>query len=321
MSFDHILGQEPAIATLKRALASGKLHHAYRFEGPAGVGKGLAALAFAQALLCEAPTPSGCGSCPACKRVTSVVGESGLPAHSDLLLVERGLYKVALGLNEASAIGIEQVRRVVLERTGYQPHEGRALVCIVRAAEELTIGAANALLKTLEEPPPYCFFILITSRPSRLLDTIRSRTLPVRFGPLPEAVVAELMSARGLDPKLAPLAQGSMQQALAFSEPETLAAREGFAQALIDGLDAPDLAGALEFSEKQKLERAELAPLLEHLGRVLALRARDVAQAAPDQSRRFARSYQLVQRALVELERHVGTQLALEALVTRLRRV
>ena len=322
MSFAHVLGQEPAIATLTRALQAGKVHHAYRFEGPAGVGKGLTALALGRALLCEAPTPLACEKCAACKRAATLAEqEPQVPAHPDLLLVERGLYKSVLGASEASGIGIEQVRRIVLSRIGFAPHEGRAIVCVVRGADELTASAANALLKTLEEPPPRTFFVLVTSRPSRLLDTIRSRTLPVRFGPLPEAVVAELLAARGLPAALAPLAQGSMQQALALADAESLAEREAFAAALLEGLDAPDLASALAFAEKQKLERPELSGLFAHLGQLIALRAREVVARAPEEARRLAQRYQLVQVALEELERNVGPQLALEALVTRLRRV
>ncbi len=322
MSFTHVLGQEPAIATLTRALAAGKVHHAYRFEGPPGVGKGLTALALGRALLCEAPTPLACEKCGACKRAATLAEqEPQVPAHPDLLLVERGLYKSVLGGSEASGIGIEQVRRIVLSRVGYAPHEGRALVCVVRGADELTASAANALLKTLEEPPARTFFILVTSRPSRLLDTIRSRTLPVRFGALPESVVAELLSARGLDPKLAVLANGSMEQALALADTEALGERDAFASALLEGLEAPDLVGALAFAEKQKLERAELGGLLEHVAQLLVLRAREVVARAPDEARRLAQRYQLVQRSLGELERNVGPQLSLEALVTRLRRV
>jgi DNA polymerase-3 subunit delta' len=322
MSFAHVLGQEPAITTLSRALAAGKVHHAYRFEGPPGVGKGLTALALGRTLLCEAPTPFACGQCGACKRAqTFTEREPALPAHPDLLLVERGLYKSVLGASEATGISIEQIRRIVLSRVGFPPHEGRAIVCIVRAAEELTASAANALLKTLEEPPARTFFILVTARPSKLLDTIRSRTLPVRFGPLPEAVVAKLLEARGLDPQLAALSQGSMEQALNLADPEIMAEREGFATALLSGLKAPDLATALGFAEKQKLERPELAELLGHLGQVIALRAREVVASAPDEARRLARRYEHVQTALLELERNVGPQLTLEALVTRMRRV
>ena len=308
--------------TLVQALRADKVHHAYRFEGPPGVGKGLAALALARALLCEQPTPLACEHCVACKRASTFGEEEPhLPAHSDLLIVERGLYRGILQANETSGISIEQIRRIVLSRVGFPPHEGRAVVCIVRGADELTVSAANALLKTLEEPPGRTFFLLLTSRPSRLLDTIRSRTLPVRFGPLPEPVVAQLLAARGLDPKLAPLAQGSMEQALAAADAEALTEREAFANHVLSGVDAPDLASSLQFAEKQKLERGELLDLLEHLAQVLALRVRDVVGAAPDEARRLARRYQLVRGALSDLERNVGPQLALEAMMAKLRRV
>lgn len=321
MSFAEVLGQEPAVKTLEQALRAGKVHHAYRFEGPDGVGKGLAALLLARALLCEAPTPLACGACSACKKaLTFGEEEPRLPAHPDLLIVERGLYKGVLQAAETSGISIEQIRRIVLTRIGFAPHEGQSIVCIVRAAEELTVSAANALLKTLEEPPPRTFFVLLTSKPSRLLDTIRSRTLPVRFGPLSEAVVARLLEARGLDPKLAPLAQGSMEQALSLSDTEAFAAREAFASAVLAGLEAPDLASSLAFAEKAKWERGELAALLTHLTQVLALGAREVASRAPDDARRAARRYDIVRGALADLERNVGPQLALEAMMAKLRR-
>jgi DNA polymerase III subunit delta' len=321
MSFSAVLGQEPAVKTIEQALVAGKVHHAYRFEGPPGVGKGLLALALARALLCEAPTPFACEACSACKRAaTFSEDEPRLPAHPDLLLVERDLYRNLIQASEASGISIEQVRRIVLSRVGFSPHEGRAVVCIVRGAEELTVSAANALLKTLEEPPDRTFFLLLTSRPSRLLDTIRSRTLPVRFGPLPDEVIAQLLGARGLDPKLASLAQGSMEQALAVADTEVLGERERFAEHVLSGLDAPDLAGALAFAEKQKLERAELSDLLGHLAQVLALKVREVVTAAPDEARKLSRRYEVVRATLGDLERNVGPQLALEAMMAKLRR-
>jgi hypothetical protein len=134
-------------------------------------------------------------------------------------------------------------------------------------------------------------------------------------------VIAQLLQARGLEPGLAALAQGSMQQALALADPESLAERVAFSDALLGGIDAPDLASALAFSEKLKLERPELSRLLEHVGQVLSLRAREVIAKSPDEGRRTARRYELVQTALAELERNVGPQLTLEALMTRLRRV
>lgn len=322
MSFEAVLGQEPAIKTLEQALRSGKVHHAYRFEGPPGVGKWLSALALARALLCERPLPLACGACGACRRASTLTAEEPhSPAHPDILIVERGRYKNVLQASEASGISIEQVRRIVLSRVGFAPHEGRAVVCIVRGAEELTVSAANALLKALEEPPSRTFFLLLTSQPSRLLDTIRSRTLPVRFGPLPEATVARLLEARGLDPGLAPLAQGSMEQALAVADPDALAEREAFAAHVLSGLGAPDLASALAFAEKQKFERGQLLDLLGHLAQLLALRVREVVAAAPDDARSLSRRYEVVVGSLVDLERNVGPQLALESMMAKLRRV
>lgn len=321
MSFAAVLGQEPARKTLEQALLRGQVHHAYRFEGPSGVGKWRLAREVARALLCENPTPFACARCSACARAaTFSEDEPQLPSHPDFLIVERGLYRNVLQASEATGISIEQVRRIVLSRVGFAPHEGRALVCVVRGAEELTLSAANALLKTLEEPPPRTFFFLLTSKPSRLLDTIRSRTLPVRFGPLPDAVVAQLLEARGLDPSLAPLAQGSMDRAAALADAELRAERQGFTEHVLSGLTAPDLAGALAFSEKQKLERPELSEQLEHLAQALALRARELVRAAPDEAHRLARRYDVVRAALADLERNVGPQLALEAMMAKLRR-
>src|SRR4051812_10606925 len=98
MSLETVLGQSSAVGTLDRALATGKVHHAYRFEGPDGVGKEMAAFAFAQALVCATEPPPGrahfaCGKCSACTRaVTLTTGSPSVPVHPDVVLLERGLY-------------------------------------------------------------------------------------------------------------------------------------------------------------------------------------------------------------------------------------
>ncbi|MGC4063399.1 MAG: hypothetical protein QM784_01845 [Polyangiaceae bacterium] len=194
MPFSDILGQSTAVEILQRALASGRLHHAYRFEGPDGVGKEMAAFAMAQSLVCEAPRNGlACLSCGACRRACTLAPEPpNVPLHPDVVLLAKGLYPPAvLGTSspETSAIGIEQIRRMVLGRVGFSSHEGKSLVFIIRNADDLSQGAANALLKTLEEPPRSVHFVLLTSRPNRLLDTIRSRTLPIRFRALSDAVL------------------------------------------------------------------------------------------------------------------------------------
>ncbi|MEP7123581.1 MAG: DNA polymerase III subunit delta', partial [Byssovorax sp.] len=202
MPFNLIRGQATAVATLETALRAGRVHHAYRFEGPDGTGKELAAFALAQALVCTAGDPLGCGRCDACRRAVTFSDERPhSPHHPDVKIIERAFYPPETFTppkNEATQISIEQIRTIVLAHAAYPPHEGRARVFVVRRAEELSVGAANSMLKTLEEPRNGTHFILLTARPDRLLDTIRSRTLPVRFAPLPAEVVRSILQARGV---------------------------------------------------------------------------------------------------------------------------
>lgn len=319
MPFSELLGQDTAKATLLRALESGRVHHAYRFEGPEGVGKELAAFSLAQALVCERG-PLACGECSACERAVTLSDEEpSVPRHPDVILVQRGLYKGVIGAGEAAGISIEQIRRVVLDRAGFPPHEARNLVFIVRDAEELTPQAANALLKTLEEPTPRTYFVLLTSRPRRLLDTIRSRTLPVRFGPLPESVLRKILKDRGLDENVAPFAQGSAALALLVAEPERQKEREAFVASAFEALDAKDLVLALKFAEGHRGERRELSELLGYFAQELAGRAKQVVSSEPERALRLAERHRVVLEALTELEKNVQPALVLEAMMVRLR--
>lgn len=322
MPFDAILGQEPATQTLKRALESGHVHHAYRFEGPPGVGKELAAFALAQALVCEGGDVLGCGKCAACRRaVTLSEDEPRVPQHPDVVLIGRGIYPPSVvSASEASGISVEQIRRVVLARAGYPPHEGRALVFIVRDAEELTPQAANALLKTLEEPGPRTHFVLLTSRPSRLLDTVLSRTLAVRFGPLPDDVVATILAKHGRPTAAAPLAQGSASLALELADEERMHDREAFASAVLDGIGAPDLASAIGVADQRAGDRDGLREQLTFLAHALGTRCRDALETDPARAGRDAQRHAEVLRAMREVERNVQPALVIESMMARLRR-
>jgi DNA polymerase III subunit delta' len=326
MAFDGILGQETALQTLRTALASGRLHHAYRFEGPDGVGKERAAFALAQALLCPERPNEGCGGCSSCRRVVSLSEESPrVPRHPDVVLIERGLYPPAvLGRSspETTGIGVEQVRRIVVARAAYPPYEASRLVFIFRAAHELTPNAANALLKTLEEPRHDVHFLLLTDQPRRLLDTIRSRTLPVRFGPLPDQVLSEIIARAGLeaDATSIALAGGSASRLIEACDPEQVAHRESFVAAVLAALRAPDLGATLQMAASRALDRAGLARDLRALGHHFALGARQRAASSPEPSLQNARRYGEVLVALDALERNCPPVLALEALIARLRR-
>lgn len=326
MVFDRILGQPTAVETLRRALLSERVHHAYRFEGPDGVGKELTAFALAQALVCPEKPSVGCGECSACRRAVALsTDEPHVPQHPDVVLVERGLYPPGvLGRSspETTGIGVEQIRRIVTARAAYPPYEATRLVFIFRAAHELTANAANALLKTLEEPRAGVHFLLLTDQPRRLLDTIRSRTLPIRFGPLPDAAILEILKreGHGAEERVVHFAAGSAGRALELCDSDQVARRERFVQAVLGAALAPDLGAALELTAGGQLERAELGHDLQWLGQHFAAAVREEGggggRALGDANR-----YLEVQETLKALERNVPPALALEALIARLRRL
>lgn len=323
--FEKILGQKPAIETLTRALGTGRVHHAYRFEGPDGVGKEFAAFALAQSLVCEAPTPLACGKCSACRRAVRLSEEEPrVPTHPDVVLLERGLYPPsAIGAKSAeiTSIGVEQIRAVVLSRVGLGPHEGRALTFIVRRAHELSTGAANALLKTLEEPPSATHFILLTHQPKRLLPTIRSRTLPVRFGPLPEKDLASILAAHGKPPGLARYAGGSAGAALGLSDEELSRSRDDFVKGVEAAIRDPHPEGLVLFAGTRPDDRDTLQAHLAHLSQHFALDARDHVRDSPERASTSARRHALVLEAIDAVSRNAQPGLALESMVSKLRAV
>jgi DNA polymerase-3 subunit delta' len=323
MVFDHILGQKAAVSTLERALTKGRVHHAYRFEGPDGVGKELAALALAQSLQCTAGGVIGCGRCTACAKVVRFSEEEPrVPQHPDVVFIQRGLYPPALlgaTHRESTGIGVEQIRRLVLSRAGYAPHEGRALVFIVRDAHELTPPAANALLKTLEEPGPRVHFVLLTSQPNRLLDTVRSRTLPVRFAPLADAHVASILENAGLPVEAAPLAEGSASAALALADPDRLRVREEFIASALAAVDGPHFAESIAFASSKPPDRDALKSQLFFLAQHLAHAAREHAHADASGATRLARRYRAVLEAMDHLEKNGQPAFVLESMISRMR--
>jgi DNA polymerase III subunit delta' len=181
VSLSPFLGNDSIVAQLESRVRTGRFPHALLFSGPDGIGKHTFAVRLIQALNCSGHQVPACGECDSCSRI-------GRGTHPDVRTV---------GVAEdASQIRIEQIRDL-RGTLALAPLEGRIRAWIIDPAERLSAGAANALLKVLEEPPPRICFFLITTNASELLLTIRSRCQIHHFAPLPLASLRELAQATG----------------------------------------------------------------------------------------------------------------------------
>lgn len=190
---EGILGQSHAIQLLESALVRQRLHHGYILHGPPGVGKFTTAQAFARMLLCLDPTgqvdgaPRACGRCRAC-------GLASTGNHPDEHVIRKELARYSddarVRQQKLLNIPVAVLREHLLEPVALAPRIGRHKVFIVDEAELLQDIAQNLLLKTLEEPPPGTFILLVTASEDRLLPTIRSRCHRVPFVPLSDRIIA-----------------------------------------------------------------------------------------------------------------------------------
>ncbi|MEA3341503.1 MAG: DNA polymerase III subunit gamma/tau [Chloroflexota bacterium] len=174
-TFDEVVGQEHVIRTLRNALTSGRIHHAYLFAGPRGTGKTTSARLLAKAVNCLAPEEQRpCNECAICQAVN-----------------ERRLLDL-IEIDAASNTGVDDVREL-RERVGFRPNEARYKVYVIDEVHMLSNAAFNALLKTLEEPPPHAIFVLATTRPDKIPDTVLSRCQRHDFRRIPlDKIVARL---------------------------------------------------------------------------------------------------------------------------------
>jgi DNA polymerase-3 subunit delta' len=186
----ELFGQDAARGALLRAVERGHVPHAYLFEGPAGVGKRGAAYGLAMALNCPQQPGKGCGACDVCRRI-----EAGL--HPDV---------PTFGPSGAGGQIVVDDAKLVVGLCRTRPHEAPARVIVIGDADALNPNAANALLKTLEEPLAGNHLVLCTSAPDRLLPTIRSRTQRIRFRPLATEALQAIADARGIPAERAEIA-------------------------------------------------------------------------------------------------------------------
>lgn len=320
MTFAQILGHDRQKEILRRALTTGRLAHAYLFEGPEGVGKQLMALALARAVFCTEGL--GCGTCVACRKVDH-------HNHPDLHLL----------VPDGATLKIEQVRGLQKELS-YKPLEAPKKICLIEAADRMNPAAGNALLKTLEEPNGDALLILLTSRPERLLTTIRSRCQRLPFQRLPQMTIEQVLHRQlGLDETeghvLAALAEGSFKKALGKNRELYLDQRKQLVQQIVE-LQGGRVIPVFDLAQKLADDKEHLQEILEILQAVY----RDLLlqeHAAPaerlvnidlrDQIRQLGqrettasllRKLSVLARTRYLLERNVNRQLALEVLLLEL---
>jgi DNA polymerase-3 subunit gamma/tau len=206
--FADVVGQEHVTTPLSNALESGKIHHAYLFSGPRGCGKTSSARIMARSLNCEkGPTPNPCGICQSCKDLVA----NG-PGSLDVIELD------------AATHGLVDDARDLRDKAFFAPVQSRYKIYIIDEAHQLGPGAANALLKVVEEPPAHVLFIFATTEPDKLISTIRSRTHHYPFRLVPPAILSSHLEkvcesegikvAKGVIPLVVRASGGSVRDAL-----------------------------------------------------------------------------------------------------------
>lgn len=238
----HVQGQSRAIAQLQRSLAAGRLASTWIFAGPLGVGKFTLAVELAKTVMCDRPVRENngnripqlpadfpltlpCGTCESCHAVD--IGN-----HPDLHIITKELKRLydTSGKSKATTLAIEVIRAEITgdpgnnreAKIGKRAFRGRGKFFLIDEADLMLAEAQNALLKSLEEPPPETYLILVTTSPGELLSTIRSRSQLAEFGELPADVMVPALREAGLSDSEAALmgrlARGSLGRALRWIE-------------------------------------------------------------------------------------------------------
>jgi len=208
--FADVIGQEHVTVPLSNALESGRTHHAYLFSGPRGCGKTSSARIMARSLNCEkGPTPNPCGECQSCEDLVA----NG-PGSLDVIELD------------AATHGLVDDARDLRDKAFFAPVQSKYKIYIIDEAHQLGPGAANALLKVVEEPPPHVIFIFATTEPEKLISTIRSRTHHYPFRLVPPGILGEHLEkicaqegvkvAKGVIPLVVRASGGSVRDALSI---------------------------------------------------------------------------------------------------------
>ncbi len=251
MGFSDIVGHQKPLELLRLALANGRLHHAYLFLGPEGVGKRTIALALAKAIHCGEAANDFCGRCANCARI-----QDG--NHPDVRIIEP--------LAGKKEISIQQIREMEKE-LHFRSFSGKQKIAIVDPATLMNLSSQNALLKTLEEPPQGSSLILIAATAGGLLPTLRSRCLRLSFAPLARDLIADfLVTKEGMNTGearfLAALSMGSLGAAIRLNKEELVERRRAWV-GLLASLTAGDYRAASDAAETLAGDKKESLQFLQ----------------------------------------------------------
>ena len=290
--WERILGHKQQLALLQKTLAENIFPHASLFAGPRGVGKFLTATITASALFCMQETKP-CGTCLACRKIAE-------KNHPDVFFL----------VAENETVKIDQIRTLT-SSLHYHPLEGEYKLVLIDDADCMTEGAANALLKTLEEPPPNTHFILVSAHPHRVLPTIRSRCQRVSFQPLSPSIIEQfLQETQNYNSeeakRIARLSQGSLGLALQLTPPLIADTLDRFAFLVHQGNAADVMATSEEWSRAE-----EKTPLLLE---ILSLWYHEQFLLHPER-RKYEVGFFHIHRAKRALETTANKQLLFEQLL------
>lgn len=319
MSFRDIYGHARQIDLLRNSIKRNRVAHAYLFSGMPGVGKKTTALAFAKALNCINGGSDGCEHCPSCRKIAH-------GAHPDLVVVKP----------QGIVIKIGDIRELQ-KQMQFRPFEGRRRVVIIEDAHRMNDAAANALLKTLEEPMPYNVLILLTSRYGGFPRTILSRCQKIRFNPVrPATVKTYLMETRGMEEEDAAIIAAASQGSIGRIPEREKESRERFKRETIEKIAVINRGTGLslfsiahEFGDERAVILEKLGILREWLRDVLVLKEtgrhdfmlhRDLLKTSETLSGKIDRAsiieaVEAVARAIRAVERNANKQLTLESMV------
>jgi DNA polymerase-3 subunit delta' len=324
MSFSEVYGQEKQIAVLKSAMERNRVSHAYLFHGMKGVGKRTTAEIFAKALNCKGGDSDSCDRCSSCVKM-----EHG--NHPDVIIIESG----------GIFIKIDEIRGL-RRQIKYRPYEGGKRIFIIVDADKMNSPAANALLKTLEEPAPSNILILISSRPNELPRTILSRCQKLRFNPVrSDLIVKRLVDTMSTNEEQARLiassSGGSIGRALEMTKESYLSFKNEVIERFSDSGMSKDPMELLLFAEylgddrKAVLEKLDVLKswyrdilVYRETGNINDLIHRDTV----DSTRKFAeaasrhdivRDITVIKDAYSAIEKNANGQLTLESMALKLR--